>query len=96
MESFIPITHTGCTKCILYRDSVCTCVHMWYYYTCTCVALHDVCTCTGVHTRAYMYLKEGKEEFNEFGSQSLIIVADNELVQATDSIVPICSKQKNC
>ena len=34
------------------------------------------------------YLKESKEEFNEFGSQSLIILTNGELVQATDGIVP--------
>ena len=50
------------------------------------------CTYVQVYIRAYMYLKEGKEEFNEFGSQSLIIMADGELVQATDGIVPTCSK----
>ena len=34
------------------------------------------------------YLKESKEEFNEFGGQSLIILTNGELVQATDGIVP--------
>lgn len=61
-------------------------------FTCTYVQVY-IHVCTYVHTCTY--LKEGKEEFNEFGGQSLIIVANGELVQATDSIVPTRSKTAN-
>jgi hypothetical protein len=40
------------------------------------------------------YLEESKEELDEFGSQHFIVAANGELVQATDTIVPI--KHKNC
>ena len=36
----------------------------------------------------YAYLEESKEELDEFGCQSFIIVANGKLIQATDSIVP--------